>query len=1575
MSSFEALRKKLASIVDELQPAKQTIKSLPSIENALKNPESINDRLLLLENLLTLMSELGDSKNGEYQKIGNDLQHLTIDFLYKDLPHPPSGYLALPPFSETPSAEAPTSYTQGSYVNYAYRTADGSYYNPLIPTMGQAGTPYARSVPGTIQTNLKDLPDPGLVFDTLLKRPTKAEGNGEEEDGFTPHPGGVSSLFFALADLIIHSIFNTKPQNPTVNNTSSYLDLSVLYGSSEKEVQSVRRKDDKGRPDGVGRLYEDVFADGRLLLMPPAACALLVVFSRNHNFIAQRIFDINERGTYKDPESLKAQIDRVSSPEASDEERKSATQALIFLQAQDDEIFHRSRLVNCGFFMKVILGDYVGAILGLARDGSSWRLDPLMEMRRLSHEFSPRGEGNVVSIEFNLLYRWHATLSRQDKQWTEKMFRDTLQKDGLDVQFSQLNPSQFFMAAGKALGQNKDVRTWTFDGLERDCNGRFSDAAIAKILQDSTAYRAGAFRARGIPEVLRVIEILGIEQARGWGACSLNEFRKFIGLQPYKSFTEWNSDHSVARAAEILYKDIDNLELHVGMQAEQAKVPGPGAGLCPGYTISRAILADAVCLTRGDRFLTVDYTPFNLTTWGFADCQYPTAPDGSFGGMLTKLLFRHFPAYYPARSAYAHFPFLDPIYMEKELQKRGTADQYVWTRPRPPVGVQAGEVSSINNYAEVKKMLNFTQEWKSDYYLKLGTVVAGLKNPKLPDMKLVNTLLDDSSDEWPSFFAQETQRLIKDRCVDHAGSQANLKFVDIVNDVINVLPVRWICQKLAGLEIGKEVLESEYINELNNVCRYVFMDWDPVYDWQLRESSTKLFREFNKGVKHHLETESGFVSNTLSHFAKSLATRPAFLVKLHKEGRKMRADELATALFCAVVPTAAQWAQNVAHIVNYYVEAGRVEERVELVTLIKKGKVAGRAMDLIKNALVNDPVVFATPRTALKGTSIVKLDGNSVVAGETVFANIIEANANRPNGEPGIHTAGEHGYLLSPGFFEKVTPVVVAEILALSNLQRGPGASGVFTRFTQHLHGVPEQVYVDARGGLTPFPTSLTLSHWHLHSFILHLTMQHLGKAALRVTKNYTKGYSDTQAKVRDATSNDPWGPSGTQMNEIAQLTYNQGDFVEIMEMLDKRLNDKGKNWRHVFKSLTVLDYCLHQGSENVVIYFRDNIYVIKTLKEFQYVDEDGKDQGANVRQKAKDITNLLQDESRLRQERRARASMRDRMIRGATGEGDNEDPDDENDRRRTDPRALRRNKDEDDLRRAIEESKKSLAQDRLTAEERDLQQAIKLSQEEEAKRNKAVEDSNASALFDDNNQLISANNTQQINNNPFPTTMTDPMAYTVGLQPQFTQIQPQFTSFNPYQQQMQQMQQEAAQAEYFRQQQELLQQQQAAQQAQLQQEEFMRQQMLFQQQQQQQQQQNLFAQQQPLMAQPTGFGSNNPFAPRPVSSPTSQSNTPNPPQFNLQGTYDNHNADNLHNLGHPSSALSQSPSPGPSQQRQFAVKTKSNENQELANLFADREGGQDTFGNVGQLRRVSFESLLQHYFIDPACIDMVILT
>jgi hypothetical protein len=41
----------------------------------------------------------------------------------------------------------------------------------------------------------------------------------------------------------------------------------------------------------------------------------------------------------------------------------------------------------------------------------------------------------------------------------------------------------------------------------------------------------------------------------------------------------------------------------------------PGVGISPTFTISRAILTDAVCLVRGDRFYTIDYHPKNLTKY------------------------------------------------------------------------------------------------------------------------------------------------------------------------------------------------------------------------------------------------------------------------------------------------------------------------------------------------------------------------------------------------------------------------------------------------------------------------------------------------------------------------------------------------------------------------------------------------------------------------------------------------------------------------------------------------------------------------------------------------------------------------------------------------------------------------------------------------------------------------------------------------------------------------------------------------------------------------------------------------
>ena len=74
------------------------------------------------------------------------------------------------------------------------------------------------------------------------------------------------------------------------------------------------------------------------------------------------------------------------------------------------------------------------------------------------------------------------------------------------------------------------------------------------------------------------------------------------------------------------------------------------------------------------------------------------------------------------------------------------------------------------------------------------------------------------------------------------------------------------------------------------------------------------------------------------------------------------------------------------------------------------------------------------------------------------------------------------------------------------------------------------------------------------------------------------------------------------------------------------------------------MDYLIHCGSEQVIAYAKQNLYIIKTLKEFQFIDEEGRDQGVNIREKSKAIASLLADDERLTDERKARAALRNRM-------------------------------------------------------------------------------------------------------------------------------------------------------------------------------------------------------------------------------------------------------------------------------------------------------------------------------------------
>ncbi|KAM6245372.1 epsin-3 isoform 2-T3 [Porphyrio hochstetteri] len=163
--------------------------------------------------------------------------------------------------------------------------------------------------------------------------------------------------------------------------------------------------------------------------------------------------------------------------------------------------------------------------------------------------------------------------------------------------------------------------------------------------------------------------------------------------------------------------------------------------------------------------------------------------------------------------------------------------------------------------------------------------------------------------------------------------------------------------------------------------------------------------------------------------------------------------------------------------------------------------------------------------------------------------------------------------------------------------------------------------------------------------------------ALRRQVKNIVHNYSEAEIKVREATSNDPWGPPSSLMSEIADLTFNTVAFAEVMGMIWRRLNDSGKNWRHVYKALTLLDYLIKTGSEKVTHQCRENLYTIQTLKDFQYVDRDGKDQGINIREKVKQVMALLKDEERLKQERAHALQTKERMALEGMGSGSHQVP------------------------------------------------------------------------------------------------------------------------------------------------------------------------------------------------------------------------------------------------------------------------------------------------------------------------------
>lgn len=96
--------------------------------------------------------------------------------------------------------------------------------------------------------------------------------------------------------------------------------------------------------------------------------------------------------------------------------------------------------------------------------------------------------------------------------------------------------------------------------------------------------------------------------------------------------------------------------------------------------------------------------------------------------------------------------------------------------------------------------------------------------------------------------------------------------------------------------------------------------------------------------------------------------------------------------------------------------------------------------------------------------------------------------------------------------------------------------------------------------------------------------------------------------------------------------------------MIYKRFTEKtAEEWRQIYKALQLLEFLIKNGSERVIDDARSHLSLLKMLRQFHYIDQNGKDQGINVRNRAKELAELLSDVDRIRSERKKARTTRNK--------------------------------------------------------------------------------------------------------------------------------------------------------------------------------------------------------------------------------------------------------------------------------------------------------------------------------------------
>mmetsp|Transcript_8871 Transcript_8871/g.13168 ORF Transcript_8871/g.13168 Transcript_8871/m.13168 type:complete len:530 (-) Transcript_8871:55-1644(-) len=156
-----------------------------------------------------------------------------------------------------------------------------------------------------------------------------------------------------------------------------------------------------------------------------------------------------------------------------------------------------------------------------------------------------------------------------------------------------------------------------------------------------------------------------------------------------------------------------------------------------------------------------------------------------------------------------------------------------------------------------------------------------------------------------------------------------------------------------------------------------------------------------------------------------------------------------------------------------------------------------------------------------------------------------------------------------------------------------------------------------------------------------------LNNSTFKAVKNTVMQIGPIEAKVREATSQQTAGTNNRLKQEIAQWSFDYENCRIILETIRRRMGETGKQYRHVQKSLQLLEHLLLNGSDLVldVAKSSDWKFQIRSLKSYQAYDEEShKEVGKPTRDAAIRVLRLVKDAKHLKAERKKAKDLARRM-------------------------------------------------------------------------------------------------------------------------------------------------------------------------------------------------------------------------------------------------------------------------------------------------------------------------------------------